>query len=299
MRIGDIVLMERAGDVIPKVRKVIVGERDGSEIPIERPTECPVCGNDVIQNEGEVAILCPNPNCTAKLVDTLRHYVSRKCMDIDGVGIETLKKLVSAGKITDPGDLYFLQYLDLAGIVGDTTARKMLKSIEDSKARGLQTIISSLGIPKVGQHIAEILVEYYSTMDMLMATSKEELENIDGIGSTVANNIVGCLHQPFYIKLIDKYREAGVSLIAQASQSDSEAGPMALDGLKFVITGTLSKGRTEIASMITAAGGKVSNSVSRNTDYLIVGDKAGSKLKKARQLGIRVLVEDELNRMLE
>lgn len=298
--VGDVVLLERAGDVIPKIRQVIKANRDGSEIPIERPTKCPVCGHDVVQNEGEVAILCPNPSCSSKLVDNLSHFVSRESMDIDGLGVGTLRKLVNAGKITDPGDLYYLQYQDFTGIegIGDTTIRKMLKSIESSKARGLQTIIHTLGIPKVGRHIAEILVEYYPTMDALIGASEEELENIDGIGPIVARNIVECLHLPFYIALINKYRRAGVSLIAQASQSDTEAGPAALDGLKFVITGTLSRGRTEVANMITAAGGKVSNSVSKNTDYLVAGDKAGSKLEKARRLGIRVLIEDELERML-
>jgi len=301
VRIGDVVLMERAGDVIPKIRQVIVDKRDGSEIPIERPTECPTCGHEVIQNEGEVAILCPNPTCSSKLIYNLSHFVARESMDIEGLGVGTLRKLVNADKVTDPGDLYFLQYHDCVGIesIGDTTIRKMLEAIEASKTKGLETIVHTLGIPKVGQHIAAILVEHYPEIDMLMVASEEELESIEGIGSTVAHNIVRCLRLPSYIELIHKYREAGVSLVAQTSQSDSETGPMTLDGLKFVITGTLSKGRAEIASMITAAGGKVSNSVSKNTSYLVAGDKAGSKLTKAEQLGISVLTESELEKMLE
>lgn len=301
VRIGDVVLLERAGDVIPKIRQVIVDKRDGSEIPIERPVECPVCGHEVIQNEGEVAILCPNPNCSSKLIYNLSHFVARESMDIEGLGEGTLRKLVNAGKVTDPGDLYFLQYSDCVGIesIGDTTIRKMLEAIEASKSKGLETIVHTLGIPKVGQHIAEILVKHYSEIDMLMAASKEELESIEGIGSTVAHNIVRCLRLPSYIELIDKYRRAGVSLVAQVSQSDSETGPATLDGLKFVITGTLSKGRTEIAKMITDAGGKVSGSVSKNTSYLVAGDKAGSKLTKAEQLGISVLNEEELQRILK
>lgn len=301
LMVGDTVLLERAGDVIPKIRQVITAERDGSETSVKRPTVCPVCAHDVIQNEGEVAILCSNPNCTAKLVDNLRHFASRKGMDIDGLGIETLLKLVCAGKIADPGDLFYLQYSDFAGVegIGDTTIRKILESIKASKARGLKTIISTLGIPKVGRHIADILVAHYPTIDALTIAPAEDLESIEGIGPTVAHNIVECLRRPFYIRLLNKYRETGVSLTESASERDTEAGPRALDGLKFVITGTLSKGRTEIASMITVAGGKVSNSISKNTDYLVAGEKAGSKLAKALQLGVSVLTEDELKKMLE
>lgn len=301
VRIGDVVLLERAGDVIPKIRQVIKAERDGSEIPIERPTECPVCEHDVIQNEGEVAILCPNPNCNSKLIDNLRHFVARTSMDIDGVGVGLLSKLVNAGKVEDPGDLYFLEYKDFAGLdrVGDTTITKALSAIEVSKSKGLKTIIHTLGIPKVGRHIAEILVEYYPTMSDLMKATTAELEAIDGIGPIVAVHIKAAWSAPYFIDLINKYKEAGVSLIEQVSQSDAEAGPKTLDGLNFVITGTLSRGRTEIADMITTAGGKVSGSISKKVDYLVTGANAGSKLEKARQLGIRVLTEDELKGMLE
>lgn len=309
--VGDTVLLERAGDVIPKIRQVITAKRDGSETPIERPTECPVCGYDVVQNEGEVAILCPNPNCNAKLVDNLKHFVARTSMDVDGLGAATLKKLVDAGKVTDPGDLYSLQHSDFAGIegMGDTTIRKMLASIEASKSKGLKAIIHTLGIPKVGRHIAEILVELYPTMDALVVASEEELVSIDGIGPIVARNIVECLHQPFYIALINKYREAGVSLTEPTSPHDhvnallnsfAEAGGSGeLVGLKFVITGKLSRSRAVIAASITLAGGKVSGSVSKTVDYLVAGDKAGSKLAKAEQLGISVLTEDDLERMLQ
>lgn len=293
VRVGDTVLIERAGDVIPKVRKVITDERNGKETPIKRPTECPVCGLPVYQPDEEVTIFCINPSCPSRLVDNLRHFVARESMDIDGLGVETLRKLVATGSVRDPADLYFLVKEDFLGIegIGDKTVRNMLTAIENSKSRGLKTIIHTLGIPKVGRHLAEILVEHYPTIDSLIDATEEELESIEGIGPIVAYNIVKCLHLPSYIDLIEKFREAGVKLTADQPERHEES--LTLEGKTFVLTGKLSVPRSEIEDQIKAAGGKISSNVSKNTSYVIVGEKPGSKFTKAAKLDVPTLTEDD------
>jgi len=291
--VGDTVLLERAGDVIPKVVKVIEEKRTGDEVPIERPSECPVCGSPVYQPDGEVAICCINGSCPAKVIDNLRHFVSRSGRDIDGVGKETLAKLVEAGLVKDPADLYFLTEEGLEGLPGvkGKTISNILSSIEASRDKGLESIVSTLGIPKVGRHLAPILVEHFPTIDELMNATVEELENIDGIGPIVAQNIVLFFQQPKNQELIEKFRRAGIKLTVD--QPDQSTEPLALTGKTFVLTGKLSVSRGEMENQIKAAGGKISSNVSKSTSYVIVGDKPGSKLKKAEALDVPTLTEDD------
>jgi len=295
IRVGDTIFLERAGDVIPKVVKVVEERRTGSEIPIERPSECPVCGSPVYQPDGEVVICCINGSCPAKVIDNLRHFVSRSGRDIEGVGKETLAKLVEAGLVKDPADLYFLTEEDLEGLQGvkGKTINNILSAIEASRDKGLESIVSTLGIPKVGRHLAPILVEHFPTMDELINATVEELVSIDGIGQIVAHNIVECLHLPSYNDLIEKFRKAGIKLTADQPEQSTE--PLALTGKTFVLTGKLSVPRGEMESQIKAAGGKVSNNVSKNTSYVIVGEKPGSKLTKAVKLDVPTLTEDDFH----
>jgi len=295
--IGDTVFLERAGDVIPKVVKVVEGNRTGNEVPIERPSKCPVCNSPVYQPDGEVAICCINGSCPAKIIDNLRHFVSRNGRDIEGLGRETLVKLVEAGLVKDPADLYFLTEDHLGGLPGvkGKTISNILSSIQASKEKSFESIVSTLGIPKVGRHLAQILTEHFPTIEDLMNATVEVLENIDGIGSIVAQNIMVFFQRPKNQALIEKFRRADVKLTSDPPERHKG---LTLESKTFVLTGKLSAPRDEIADQIKAAGGKVSSNVSRTTTYIVVGEKPGSKLAKAESLGVPVLTESELDTMI-
>jgi len=298
IRIGDTVLIERAGDVIPKVVKVIKEKRDGSEREIKVPETCPTCGSPATQYDWEVVVRCTNSNCPSRIVDRLRHFVGRDAMDMEGLGGKTLRKMVHVGMVEDPADLYDLTESDLLRLDGikSKTAMNIIAAIEKSRDKGLGPIIHTLGIPNVGKRLSAILIGYYPTIDALMEATEDELESIDTVGPTIAHNIVTFFSKEKNRELIEKFRRAGIKLTAD--QPEQHEGALILEGKTFVLTGKLSVGRSEVENQIRAAGGKVTGSVSRNTTYVVVGEKPGSKLTKAEALGVPTLTEDELRAMI-
>lgn len=292
IRVGDEVFVEKAGDIIPQIVKPIEEARDGDEKPIEPPDKCPVCGGPVGKlNPDEVAIRCLNPHCSAKLKGNLEIFASRAGMNIMGLGEKLIDRLVESGLVKDIADIYYLGPMELAQLgpgVGPKTIANLLKQIEASKNRPLANLIYGLGIPLVGSKTAQVLAEHFGSIDRLAQASEEELMRIEGIGPEVARSIYEYFRNEKTKQILEKLRNAGVRMSEEVKKSDE------LAGLTFVVTGTLQRfSRREIEEFITVHGGKVASSVSRKTDYVVVGENPGSKLDKARQLGIPTLSEEE------
>ncbi len=302
IRIGDRVWVKRAGDVIPYVIGPVVEARTGEERPYEPPTVCPSCREPVVHPEGEVAYYCVNAACPAQRVRNIEHFVSRGAMDIDGLGEKIVLQLVDAGLVEDAADLYYLTPEDLLPLEGfaEKKARKLVAAIQESKNRPLERLITALGIRGVGEVVAQLLAQHYPDLDALSRATVEDLQRIEGIGPVVAENIVAWFRAPHNRKMLEKLRRAGVWPRRAAAQlQEAEEATQPLAGKTFVITGTLSRPRSEIKAFIQAHGGKVTNSVSRKTDYLVVGENPGSKLAKARQLGVPTLTEEALYALVE
>ncbi len=299
IRIGDRVVVKRSGDVIPYISGPVAGARTGKEQIIKPPKECPFCETPTIRRAGEVAIYCPNRECPGRLDRAVQFFVSRGAMDIDGLGDKIASQLIEAGLIEDVADLYSItrdQLLALEGFA-EKKADKLLASIEASKSRSLDRLIVALGIPHVGGVAAEALAAHFGSIDRFMKASEDELTQIEGIGPTIATSIVEWTRRREHIDLVTRLKKAGVNTKAAKASAPQAGGPLA--GKTFVITGALSKPRDEIAALIKAAGGKVTDSVSQKTDYLVIGEAAGSKLAKAQQLGVKTLDEAALNRLLK
>lgn len=300
IRVGDVVVVQRAGDVIPQVVKPVVALRDGSQVPFEPPKTCPVCGEPVVREEGEVAIYCVNAACPAQLVRHIEHWVSRDAMDIDGLGIKVAAQLVNSGLVTDVADLYALTKEDLLKLEGfaDKRAENLLKAIDASRDRPLWRVLTALGIRGVGTKAAQALAAHYRSLDALMNTTAEELQEIEGIGPRTAKDILDYFSRPRHRQLIEKLRRYGVRL---EDQPVTAQGPAPLQGMTFVITGTLpSMSREAATALIQQYGGKVTGSVSKNTTYLVVGDKPGAnKLTAAQRLGVPMIDEAGLRRLIE
>ncbi len=299
IRIGDRVLVKRAGDVIPYVIGPVVSARTGKERIFEPPTRCPVCGEPVVHPEGEVAWYCVNAACPAQLIRNLEHFASRNAMDIRGLGIKIVEQLVEAGLVEDVADLYYLKKEDLLRLEGfaEKKAENLLQAIEASKRRPLERLITALGIRGVGEVVAATLARHYPDLDALSRATPEALEAIEGIGPHIAESIVEWFRTPRNRKVLEKLRRAGVWPRAETHR-EPQAQPLA--GLTFVITGTLpSMTREEAKAYIQAHGGRVASSVSRKTDYLVVGENPGSKLQKAQALGVKTIDEATLRRMVE
>jgi len=298
IRIGDRVWVKRAGDVIPYIIGPVVEARTGQERPYEPPKVCPSCGEPVVHPEGEVAYYCVNAACPAQRVRNIEHFVSRSAMDIEGLGEKIVRQLVEAGLVEDAADLYYLTPEDLLPLEGfaKKKAEKLVQAIQASKNRPLARLITALGIRGVGEVVAQLLAQHYPDLDALSRATVEELQALEGIGPVVAENIVAWFRAPHNRQMLEKLRRAGVWPRQTPSATDQAAQPLA--GKTFVITGTLSRPRSEIKALIQAHGGKVTNSVSRKTDYLIVGENPGSKLAKAQQLGVPILTEEELAALL-
>lgn len=298
IRIGDRVLVKRAGDVIPYIVGPIVDLRDGSEQPVQRPTHCPVCGEPAVDYPGEVAIYCDNAACPAQLARSVEYFVGRGAMDIDGFGSQTAVLLVEQGLVSDVGDIYGLQRDDLLQLEGfkDRKVDNLLAGIEASKAQPADRLLTALGIRFVGNVVATTLLDALGSIDVLATAGADRLELIEGIGPTTAAAVVDWFARERNQVLLEKLRRAGLTFaVAQRSAS----GPAPLDGLTFVITGTLpTLSREEAKALIEDAGGKVTGSVSKNTDYLLAGEKAGSKLAKAEALGVPLLDETALRALL-
>lgn len=296
IRISDRVLIKRAGEVIPYVIGPVVDVRDGSEQPWQPPKVCPTCGQPVERVEGEVAWYCVNNACPAQLVRNLEHFVSRGAMDIVGLGIRIVVQLVEAGLVKDLADLYLLKKEDLLKLEGfaEKKAENLVQAIVASRERPLARLVNALGIPSVGEVAANDLARYFPDLDSLSRASVEDLVRIDGVGPNTAATIVEWFAVPANNALIHKFREIGVWPVNKPIAVE-ETGPLPLVGLTLVVTGTLPTfSRDDIKVLIQSNGGKVTDSVSKKTDYLVVGESAGSKLDKARQLGVNILDESGL-----
>ncbi|MGB9561407.1 MAG: NAD-dependent DNA ligase LigA, partial [bacterium] len=296
-KIGDKVIVRRAGEVIPEVVKPLVEARDGNEKEIVPPKNCPVCGSELVK-EGEVFIRCPNVSCPAVLKESIIHFASRGAMDIDGLGEKLIEQFINNGLINDPADLYLLKKENLLTLerMGDKLASNILDSIERSKKTTLPRFIYALGIRNVGEHTAELLAEHFSTLENLMDASLEELTSIREIGPVVAKSIRDYFDSPANKKLISKLLLCGINY-EPVKKEEKTALP--LSGKGFVFTGTLNSfTREEAERIVVELGGKVLSSVSSKTDYLVVGSEPGSKLEKARKLGVKTINEDEFLRLI-
>lgn len=299
VRVGDTVIVRRAGEVIPEIVRVVVERRPPESKPVELPTHCPVCGAEVLRPEGEVIARCSAGLwCPAQRKETIRHFASRRAMDIQGLGEKLIDRLVDLGWVREPADLYHLTREQLAGLerMGDKSAANLIAAIERSKETTLERLIYALGIREVGETTARLLAERFSGIDELMAADTETLIEIEGIGPVVATQIRGFLNEPHN-------RQAIANLLACGIRWPKPQAPRAktlpLTGKTFVITGTLSKPREAVKAELESLGARVTDSVSRQTDYLIVGANPGSKLAKAQSLGIRVLDEAGLWALIE
>jgi DNA ligase (NAD+) len=297
VKIGDWVEVERGGDVIPKVVKV-VEDKDhprGHKL-FEMPEHCPVCGGNVVRTEGEADHRCVNANCPAKLQGTILHFASRHVMDIDGLGEALVNQLAERGMVKNVADLYRLTKDDLLKLerMGDKSAENVLGEIEASKKLPLERVIYGLGIRFVGERTAQFLAEHFGSLDAIMKASAEELEEVNEVGPRIAESIVEFFGDEHNRKLVADLRKAGLTFTGQKKEKGTK-----LAGKTFVLTGTLARHTRDGAKkMIEDAGGRVSGSVSKKTDYVVAGADAGSKLDKARELGVSVIGEDEMERML-
>jgi DNA ligase (NAD+) len=296
LRAGDTVLVKRAGEVIPQVVSPLTEHRTGHEQPFEPPTHCPACGTPVEKPADEVMIYCPNAACPARIYWSIVHFVSQGAMDIRGLGERTIAQLLDRGIVHDVADLYRLNQGDLLTLEGfaDISARNLLTSIKASKQRPLSNVLVALGIRHVGTHAAQVLARHYRSMAALMGASAGEYANIHGIGGTTAEALATFVQEPHNRDIIQRLAEAGVNMQEQVEElTDTK-----FSGLSFVITGTLpTMSRKEAATFVESRGGRVSSSVSKSTDFVVVGDDPGSKFEKARQLGVRILNEDALRKL--
>ena len=299
IRIGDRVLVKRAGEVIPYVIGPIEDARTGDEAPYTPPETCPSCGEPIINPEGEVAYYCTNSACPAQLIRNLEHFVSRGAMDIVGLGINTVEQLVNEDLIKDIADLYTLeksQLLNLEGF-GEKKADNLINAIQESKSQPLYRLITGLGIRGVGQVAAQDLTEHYKNLDELGDASKEALEAIEGFGPNIAESIVEWFENQENQEVLQKLKDNGVW--PEAVQEEQER-PQPLEGLTFVVTGTLPNlTRSEVKDLIETNGGKVTGSVSGNTDYLVLGEDPGSKYDQAQKRGVPTISEQELKDIIE
>ena len=295
IRVGDSVIVKRSGDVIPYVVGPILPARTGDEQPVAAPDICPVCGSLVARDEDEVALYCTNPACPERIARNVEYFVSRGAMDIDGLGERGVRLLLDLGLIGDEADVFLLKPEDLLPLegFGEKRVSNLMASIDKAKDRPLARLIAALGIRGVGTTTAEVLVEHYRSLDALAAAGTEELEDVEGVGPRTALSLTEWFGEPRNKTLIEKLRGAGVRLVAETTARASASDK--LTGLTFVLTGTLpTLTRTEASDLIQRHGGKVTDSVSKKTSYVVAGDSPGSKLDKARKLGVPVLDETAL-----
>lgn len=297
IRIGDTVLVRKAGEIIPEVLSVVEDKRPEGTQPWFLPKTCPVCGAPVERDEDGAHTRCTGAECPAQLLRNLAHFASRDAMDIEGLGIAVVENLVNAQLVKTPGDLYFLNEEDVARLerMGKRSAKKLLAALEKSKEQDLSRLIYAFGIRQVGQKAGKILAARFQTLENLQNATLEELTAVDDIGEITAQSILDWMASPQSRHLIDRLREAGVNMTAAEQGSDRR-----FEGMTFVLTGTLEKfTRDEASEMIEARGGKSSGSVSKKTTYVVAGEAAGSKLRKAQELGIPVLTEEEFLALLK
>ena len=297
--IGDTVVVRKAGEIIPEILRVVLEKRPLTASPVEAPASCPCCEGKLEKSEEEVVLRCVNFNCPAQVERRLSHFVSRDAMDIEGFGEVLVHQLTQNGMLKDPTDIYSLSEEKLLSLerMGKKSAEKLIKNIELSKGRPQANLIHALGIKHVGIRMAEILAENFGNLKNLMNAKVEDLEKIEGVGPNIAEAIVQFLADSENISLISRLSSLGVTIETTAPE-ETEKLPQTLAGKSFVITGTLSIERGDLEKMIKARGGKPVSSVSKKTDYLVLGANPGSKLQKAQELGITVLDEDQFKELL-
>ena len=297
IRIGDTVLVRKAGEIIPEVLSVVLDKRPADSRPYFLPKTCPVCGAPVERDEDGAHMRCTGAECPAQLLRNLTHFASRDAMDIDGLGVAVVENLVNAGLVKTPGDLYFLKEEDVAGLdrMGKKSAQNLMAAIRRSKDQDLARLIYAFGIRQVGQKAGKILAARFKTMDALEQATLEELTAVNDVGEITARSILTWLESPQSRHLIARLRQAGVNMTAAEQGSDQRFA-----GMTFVLTGGLEQfTRDQAAAMIEDRGGKSAGSVSKKTTYVVAGEGAGSKLKKALDLGIPVLTEQEFLDLME
>lgn len=299
LKIGDWVLIEKSGEIIPQVLQIIESKRDGNEIDYEFPKNCPVCGFDALRPEGEAVTRCSNDDCPAKIKARLLYFAARKAMDIEGLGDGLVEKLVDSGLIKNVADLYSLTLEQVSAIerMAEKSATNLINQIESSKTRGLQKLLFGLDIRHVGERYAKILARHFRSIENLASASVEELDAIHEIGLAVAESVFNYFRNPKNLEIIERLKMAGVK--TEIDGDTNGALNENFNGKTFVLTGKLEQfTRDEAAKIIEDLGGRVSSSVSKKTDYVVAGSDAGSKLTKAESLGVKVLSEEEFKGML-
>jgi DNA ligase (NAD+) len=311
IRVGDRVLVKRAGEVIPYVIGPVIDARSGKEKKYKPPVNCPACGQPVERFEDEVALYCVNAACPAQLIRNVEHFVSRGTMDIVGLGTRIVEKLIETGKVKDVADIYMLKRADILQAVTKKDrktekdppgkiADNLLASIEASKSRSLGRLIAALGIRGVGDVSAGDLARHFIDLDALARAKAVDLEQLDGIGPSVAQSVADWFALPYNRQVLKKLKAAGVWPQGGQSTSAKSRASNAFDGMTFVITGTLPNfSRDDAKEFIESHGGKVTDSVSKKTSYLVLGEAPGSKYEKAKSLGVKIIGEDELKKLVE
>lgn len=299
IRIGDYVIVERAGEVIPHIIGVVVDRRTGEEKKVKIPEHCPVCGSKTVREIGEVAVKCINFNCPAQVEERIKHFTSRRAMNIEGLGDKTVELLHNKGIIKSFIDLYKLRQDDLKGIHGfaELSSKKLIEAIEKSKKTVLARFLYALGISQVGEYTSKLLAQHFKNLKDLYHVKTEDLTKIPQIGDKTAKAIEQFFNNEENLIAIEELKKMGLKV--ENPDFEEEQKSVTLKGLTFVITGTLPKPREEVKEIIQKAGGKVSSSVSKNTDYVLVGEDPGSKLAKAKALGVKTLSYEEFIKMLE
>ena len=299
IRVGDMVAVKRAGEVIPQVLRALTELRTGEERPWEMPKECPVCGQPAERAPGEAATYCLNSACPAQLVRGIEHFVSRGAMDIEGFGIRQAELFVDQGFIQGLADVYYLdpdKLLALEGY-GERRVQNLMRGIEESKGRPPARLLNAVGIRGVGEVVAELLIDHYGSIDALAMAPLAELQALPGIGPVLAQSIVDWFAKAPNRHLLERLKAAGVKTAEERQAHAAAAQPLA--GLTFGITGTLpALSRDQAKDLIKVNGGKVTDSVSKNTSYLLAGESAGSKLDKAQQLGVTIIDEARLRKLI-
>ncbi len=299
IRIGDTVVIQKAGDIIPAVVEVIAEDRSGDEKIFKMPAECPECGSAVVREEGEAAYRCTGINCPAQRFRNIVHFASRNAMNIDGLGPSIIEQMIERKLIDTAADLYYLKAEDIADMdkLGEKSAQNLIMSLERSKSNPLYRLIFGLGIRHIGEKAAKIIAKKYKTLENLKNASPDELTSIHDVGEIMAVSLVDFFAEKHNIEFLNRLTDAGVNCI---DDSGDGADDNRFEGKTFVLTGTLEKyTRNEASEIIESYGGKTSSSVSKKTSYVLAGTEAGSKLEKANKLGVTVITEDEFEEMLK